>query len=235
MTRARWTPLALPVLLVALAAGAARGDDLDEDFQVWTPVVLQLDLSPKVLRAYIEVQPRLVDDAGRLGAVLWRPALGVYATDWLTLWAGYALVEVHHPRYAAEHRIWEQVQASDVVAPGLGLTLLGRLRLEHRLREGADPVAHRVRLLARASLPLGDPGPPGLYAVVWDEVFIGLNTVAWGPASGFDRNRSFVGLGVKALAQLRIEAGYLLEVVHRRGDLDELGHHALAVTLWIDL
>lgn len=226
--------LLLAALLLALAP-AARADDLDEDFQVWAPTIVQLELSPKLLRGWLEVQPRLDQDAGQLGVVLWRPALGVYLQDWLTAWGGYAFVERLRPVYAGEHRIWEQLQASREVVPSLGLRLTGRLRVEHRLREHDDPVAHRVRLMVRAQLPLLDPEPPTLLAVAWDEVFVGLNTVDWGPASGFDRNRSFIGLGLQVVKQARLEVGYLFEVAHRRGNADELGAHVLSLTLWIDL
>lgn len=220
---------------LALLPAAARGEDLDEDFQVWTPVVLQIDIGPKVLRGWLEVQPRFDADAGRLGSVIWRPALGVYLHDWVTLWGGYAFVERLRPAYAAEHRVWEQVQLAGALDQEKSIKVLARLRLEHRFREGEDPVAHRLRLLLRGQVALGDPAPPSPYVVAWDEVFFGLNSTEWGPKSGFDRNRVFGGLGLQLLEQLRIEGGYLFEVVHQRGPRDELGNHVLALTVWIDL
>lgn len=245
----RWThTLACAAVCLATLTGPARADDLDEDFQVWTPVILQIDVVPKTLRGYVEVQPRFVEDADHLGFVLWRPALAYYLTDWLTLWGGYAYVERYHPSYAGEHRIWEQLQAGGTLVESVGLSGLARLRLEQRMQEGQDPVAHRLRLLLRGSMPLGDPTPPSFYAVAWNELFIGLNTTHWGrPAgvegsratanaiSGFDQNRSFVGLGFAAMRQLRIEVGYLFQYVHTRGDRDDLGNHVLGLTLWIDL
>ena len=220
---------------LALLPAAARGEDLDEDFQVWTPVVLQIDIGPKVLRGWLEAQPRFDADAGRLGLMIWRPGLGVYLHEWVTLWAGYAFVERLRPAYAAEHRVWEQLQLAGPLDEGKRFKVLARLRLEHRLREGLDPVAHRLRLLLRGQMSLGDPAPPSPYVVAWDEVFFGLNSTGWGPKSGFDRNRVFGGLGLQLLEQLRVEAGYLFEVVHQRGPRDELGNHVLALTVWIDL
>lgn len=212
-----------------------RADDLDEDFQVWAPTILQLDIGPKVLRGYLEVQPRFDQDAGQLGVLLTRPALAVYVQPWLTAWAGYAYVERLRPEYAHEHRVWEQLQATATVDEPSATRVLARLRVEHRLREGEDPAAHRVRLLLRGQRALGPPAPPSFHAIVWNELFVGLNTVDWGPASGFDRNRTFVGLGLQLLTQARLEVGYMFEVAHRRGDADELGVHALLVALWIDL
>ncbi len=240
--------LACLAACVAVATTPAPADDFEEDFQVWAPVVLQLDIEPKVLRAWLEVQPRFVDDGDRLGFVIWRPALGYYLTDWLTAWVGYAFVERHHPSYVAEHRLWEQLQASGRLLDAPRLDGAVRLRLEQRLQEGEDPVAHRLRLLVRGSVPLGDPGPPGLYAVVWNEVFVGFNTTHWGrppgversrttanAISGLDQNRTFVGLGFAAMRQLRVEAGYLFQYVHTRGDRDDIGNHVLYVTLMLEL
>jgi hypothetical protein len=167
--------------------------------------------------------------------MMWRPALGYSVTGWLSLWGGYALVERFQPDYSAEHRIWEQAEAAAVVVDDLGLRLLGRLRVEHRVREGDDPVAHRVRFLARAQMPLLGDAPPILLGIVWDEIFVGLNTVPWGPQSGFDRNRTFAGLGVQFATWGRVEAGYLFEVAHRRGSAEDTGVHALAVAVWIDI
>lgn len=216
--------------------GEARASDLDEDFQVWSPVVLQFDIGQKVLRGWVELQPRFDADAGRLGVLLWRPALGVYLHEWVTLWGGYAFVERLRPAYAAEHRVWEQLQVAGALDEEKRIKVLGRLRMEHRLRQGADPVAHRLRLLLRGQVSLIEPAPPSVYLLAWNEVFLGFNTVEWiGQPSGFDRNRAFVGLGVQVLEQLRVEAGYMLEVVRRRGPADELGNHVLALTVWIDL
>jgi hypothetical protein len=231
----RATLVALAATTLLLAAGQARADDLDDDFQVWAPAILQLDIGPKVLRGWFEVQPRFDEDAGQLGVLLTRPALGVYVRPWLTAWAGYAYVERLRPEYAHEHRAWEQLQANATVDEESGTKVMARLRVEHRLREGEDPVAHRVRLLVRAQRALADLKPMSLHGIVWNEVFVGLNTVKWGPASGFDRNRSFIGLGLQMIPEARFEVGYMFEVAHRRGDADELGAHALFVSLWIDL
>lgn len=226
---------AVTCFALAVAARTACATSLDEDFQIWTPVILQVDLIPKRLKAYAEVQPRFDADAGRLGTILWRPALGVVLQEWVSLWGGYAYVERYNPTYAGEHRIWEQVQVGGALDADKRIKLAGRLRMEHRIREGVDPFAHRLRIQVRGQVSLMDPAPPSVYVAAWDELFLQLNTVDWGPQSGFDRNRAFLGLGVQIMEQVRIEGGYLLEVIRRRGPAEEIGNHILAITLWLDL
>lgn len=219
--------------LLALASSPVRAQDVDEDLQLWTPIVLQADLgTPRVLRAYVEVQPRLDRDAGRLAFVLYRPALAWFATDQLTLWGGYAFVERHHPTYLGEHRAWEQVQYDHTPDLGLGLRLIHRLREEQRLLEGRDPVAHRLRWMLRAQVPLALEGR--LIAIVQNELFINWNAVDWGPRRGFDQNRTFVGPGFKLVPQARLEAGYLAQYVNRQGGEDAL-NHVILMQLFIDL
>jgi len=233
------SPALLPLLLAALlslaAAAPARAGSLDEDIQVWAPVITQVDIVPETLRGWIELQPRFTDDAGRLGVMIWRPGLGFYATPWLSLWGGYAFVERFSPDYSAEHRIWEQAQVAGPIVADIGLKGLLRLRFEQRMREGDDPVAHRVRLLARGQVALGRVAPPSLHAIVWDEIFFGLNDVDWGPQAGFDRNRTFAGLGFQVVPQVRIEAGYLLEFVPSPTPKEDVGNHVLSISVWIDL
>lgn len=52
-------------------------------------------------------------------------------------------------------------------------------------------------------------------AVASEEVFINLNTVNWGPVSGFDQNRAFVGAGYDFNKTLRTEFGYMNQAVYR--------------------
>lgn len=239
MPAPRFTPLASALLVAfALSPRAARADDFVEDTQLWAPTVLQVVVVPARVRAYFEVQPRLFDDAGRLGLVLYRPALSFQVVEGLTLWGGYAYAERHFPRpYAGEHRGWTQVQ----LVHGLGeggppVRLLHRLRLEQRVRRHESELAHRLRWMLRGQAPLaGAEDGPRLLGIVWNELFMNLNTVDWGPLSGFDRNRSFFGVGVQAIPQVRVETGYVAEVVHARGPRDEQLHHVAFVGLFVDL
>lgn len=68
--------------------------------------------------------------------------------------------------------------------------------------------------------------------VVWDELFLGLNSVAWGPAAGYDQNRSFAGLAVPIGGSARVEPGYLLAHLNRTPDKLV---HALSITLFASI
>jgi hypothetical protein len=224
------------LLLAVAPAEEAAADLFDDDFQIWMPVIAQVEIVPDTLKAWLELQPRLVDDGSRLGTMIYRPGLGYYATPWLSLWGGYAFVERHAPVYAAEHRAWEQVQVFETVVPDVGLRLGARLRLEQRWLHGAgDDVANRLRLMVRGQIPLGRAEPPSLLAIVWDEIFVGLDETDWGAVQGVDRNRAFAGFGFQAIKQARLEVGYMLELVRRPHLPDDVGNHALMIALWIDI
>ena len=83
-----------------------------------------------------------------------------------------------------EHRPWEQLQAT-FRFDDLALAL--RSRLEQRFSEGE--LGWRPRQLVRLQQTL----TPDVAAVVWDEIFVGLNATSFGQPSGLDQNRLFVG------------------------------------------
>lgn len=214
-------------LLLCLAAlwlaPAARAQHVDEDLQLWAPVVLQATLKP--VRLWVEVQPRFDDDVGRLGVVLYRPALAwLTPVEGLSLWGGYAFVEQYDPSYAHENRAWEQVQYDHTPGASIGLRLIHRLRAEQRFLQDRDPVAHRLRWMLRAQVPLALDGK--LQAIISNEAFFNLNSVDGGPRAGFGEDRAFVGPGLQLVENARLEVGYMAQYVNRQGDEDLLNHVA---------
>ncbi|MBX3466982.1 MAG: DUF2490 domain-containing protein [Planctomycetes bacterium] len=224
--------LVLTSLLLLLAlAPRARARGVDQDFQVWAPVVLQATYRP--VRLWVEVQPRMIDDAGRLGFMIYRPALAwLTPVEGLSLWGGYAFVERVDRRYTREHRAWQQVQYDHTIEELGRLRFIHRLRAEQRFLQDRDPVAHRLRWLLRGSLPLAFEGR--LMAIGWNEFFFNVNTVEGGPRRGFDQNRTFFGPGVQVTRWTRVEVGYLAQYFHRVRAEDDL-NHVLFASLWIDL
>lgn len=122
-----------------------------------------------------------------------------------------------------EHRLWQQLSLSH---RSNAVAFLHRIRLEERwlgLPSASDPDARdwtfqwRARYLLRTAVPLrGAPDRAGhLYAFGSDELF-----VRWGasqPTNLFDQNRLQLGLGVSLAPSLRLEAGWLYQLL-LRGD-----------------
>jgi hypothetical protein len=62
-------------------------------------------------------------------------------------------------------------------------------------------------------------------------VFFAFNDTAWGQQAGFDQNRAFAGVGWFLDDAVRLEAGYMNRLVHRRDAPDPV-HHAVMVNLF---
>ena len=214
----------LPALLAASPAAA------EDDFQPWLAATATIPAAERVV-VWLEAQARTSDDASRVNQILLRPALGLKVSPTTTLFAGYAFVATNPPGPSSskEHRIWQQATFR-IAGDGQGLTLSGRSRLEQRFREDDGDVGHRFRQLVRLTAPVRGSGTQ---AVVWSEAFLGLNETRWGQPGGLDRWRNFLGVSLPVASTLRVEPGYMNEVIEQRGP-DRMNHIA-SVTLNLSL
>lgn len=217
--RVRFRPF-LPVLLLGLAPGSLAAQD--HDLQQWTLLVAQGPIKDDLL-VQAEIQPRLTNDASRLGQFQISPALGYRVSKKATVFIGYMFVHtdpVDRPAFD-ENRIYQHVvypigKVGDV-------TLTARTRMEARTVVGAEDLAWRFRQQVRAQMPFDEDRGPLL--VVWSEAFLNLNDADWGPREGMDRWRNFVGVSVPVAKGVMLEPGYLNQAVFRRGE-DRFDHIA---------
>jgi len=205
------------VLLTLALSPAVRRARAKSDFGVWTGATVTAKL-PRSLnddvgrwRAWMDVQLRLGDDASRLSQTILRPGIGYAISSAWTAWAGYAYVRTEPP-YASqsttENRIWEQASWSGA----MGRTRLGsRTRLEQRFVSTGSQTGWRLREQVKATQPLGTNSIWS--AVVSDEYFVTLRSATSGASAGSDRNRFFVGPGVKLSKAVTMEAGYLNQYI----------------------
>lgn len=204
------------VVAAFLCASPALAQAPIAEFQQWSAVMATAHFSKDTpaLALWLDVQVRRGADNT---AMMARPGIGLQALPWLSLWAGYAwvptfpdgLAEVVH-----EHRVWEQVLLA--YETSFRLNLQSRTRVEQRFHESGGAVGVRLRQLARVSWRPSAEVPVG--GLVSDEVFIGLNSTAWGQPAGFDQNRLFVGPFFQLTPWARIEAGYLFVYLNRGVD-----------------
>lgn len=177
-------------------------------FEWWTGVYSQGPSDSKH-QLFFEVQPRFGSNVQRLSQILVRPAYVYNLSENAAVFLGYGWTpQFLSGRAQDEQRPWQQFLYHDTW--GAHPWSL-RFRLEERFI-AALPVALRLRLMGRISHPFW--GTP-LSAVVWDELFINLNSVDTGPQGGFDRNRLFLGLGWGFHSLMSLEFGYLNQLVNR--------------------
>ncbi len=189
-------------------------------------------------RLWIDGQGRFRDDATAADQALGRAGVGYQLNDRTSLWLGYANVATFPQGRVTNHenRIWQQVLLTDKAWFG---DWSSRTRLEQRFIDGVSPVEWRLRQFVRFSTPL--PVPLPLSFVVWDEVFVRLNSTTPSARFGFDQNRAFAGLGYKWSEQARVEIGYMNQLIQSRGvtrasqRFSERMNHILSMTLFFNL
>ncbi len=246
MTRAATTrclTAAASASVVAFCAMGAPARAADEDFRIWENVTTiaklgSIDPSLEKWRLWMESQGRFRDDARTADQALGRGGIGYALSDRVSLWLGYAHIATFPEGAKTQHenRIWQQVLLTDKALFG---DLTSRTRLEQRFIQNVTPVEWRLREFLRFSHPLGDGSPLSL--VLWDEVFVRLNSTTPSTRFGFDQNRAFAGLGYTFSEKARVEIGYmnqliLARVVSRQEQkFDQRMNHILSVSLFLNL
>ena len=155
--------------------------------------------------------------------LLLRAGLEFYAKSDFRFTIGYAFVETYpYGEFAVqqafpEHRIWQQL----LVPQALGnVRLTHRYRLEQRMIGNASTgqfengrYENRTRYMAKATLNIADGKHP-VFVALYDEIFINF-----GQDVGyniFDQNRLYGAVGFSISTNLKIELGYLYQVVQLR-------------------
>ena len=201
--------VAVTVALLVLAATASAQT---EDTGVWIGVnmtarVPSASNNPGPWRVWTDGQLRFGDDASKFSQGIVRPGIGYAVGRGWTFWTGYAYIRTEPPyssRTTTEHRIWEQVSWSGAIAR---TALSSRSRLEQRFVSTGSDTGWRLRELVKVTQPLGSTSMWS--AVVYDEFFVNLNSTDYGASAGSDRNRFFVGPGIKLSKMMVAEIGYL--------------------------
>lgn len=231
-------------LLIGSESFAQSPSTFSQDFRLWSPVFLTMKL-PSSFLAYMEVNPRFadLDDGGHIDQLLLRPALGYQLTENVSIWQGYAWVgnfnQPHTPPQSSffeENRIYQQINYASKFE---SFRILSRFRLEERWIEHADGTALRFRMMVRGTYPL--PIAPEWAAVVYDEIFVHLNTVGTaqgkGPEAGFDQNRFFVGINRTFSKYFNMDVGYQNQLINSRSlpDLANQMNHVILLNFYINL
>lgn len=186
----------------------------NHDVQQWTLLVAQGRVADNLM-VQVDIQPRMTNDASRLGQFQFSPSIGYKVSKKTTAFLGYMYVHTDPVDRAPtdENRIYQHViypvgKIGDV-------SITARTRMEERMVVDAEDLSLRFRQQLRAQLPLGDKGDPRL--VIWSEAFYNLNDADWGPRAGFDRWRNLIGVDVPIAKGLMVEPAYLDQIVFRPG------------------
>ena len=219
----------------AAAATPAATDVVDAGS--WLQVVGEGNLKPldpslEKVRIWLEGQSRWDDDWNHWYQGMLRVAVGYSLSDRATLWAGYTYLPTQNVGKPSvqQQDLWP---AFRYVLPTDFGTLTLRTMVESNFLPGnGDTVRVRPRQMIRFLHPL--EFEPRLSLIVWDEVFVRLNTTPAGGQSGFDQNRAFVGAGWTFNQNFRTEFGYMNQYIDNATHTNNTMHNLIMGSLFIN-
>ncbi|MEM8772880.1 MAG: DUF2490 domain-containing protein [Pseudomonadota bacterium] len=208
---------------------SAFAQEVESDFQSWNAIAISGPVKEDSrLLLWFDGHARFNNNASDLGVTIIRPALGWRVNNSLDVWAGYARVVSRDDGRPdiEEDRFWQQ--ATYALPSVFGGSLSGRSRLEQRFR-GTGETGWRYRQFVRWAKPIGNSD---FSAVVWDELFLNFNDAEGVQRSGFDQNRFFVGAAWHIKDNVRLEGGYLNNVLDTPIAKEQINHNVSLTLFW---
>lgn len=232
------------VLIASIALGLiltapVSAVDRVEDFNTWTGIEMIGGLSSinPNLKYKLFAQGRFGDNSTRFTQALIRPGIGYAINEKITVWLGYDWVPTSRPLALKhpfnDHRIWQQLSLRDNYSFG---TVISRTRLEQRFFDipGSSDVAYRYRQMLKLSTPMPLVSPRVSF-VVWNEIFVDLNSMDAGIRSGLNQNWAFAGIGYRLNKKTIVEVGYLNQYINRpQSPRPDQMNHVLSVTMLVN-
>lgn len=229
----RWAAQAV-VAGFPLFSANAIAEQIFHDAGSWLQVVGEGSLTflhPDLgnFRLWLEGQARFDDNWQRWYQGVARAALGYSLSDRATIWVGYSWVPTQPAGPSSYISQQDVFPAFRYIAPTTLGTFTFRTMVDTNFLRGDQPRV-RPRQLIRFLRPIGFE--QRLSLVVWDEVFVRVNSTPWGGTSGFDQNRAFIGLGWSFSPDVRTEVGYMNQYVDDARHLDKTMRHLIMGSLF---
>jgi len=228
----------LAAILLSPLLLAAQNRVTDHNFHGWFSYFGDHPVADSKWGIHLEGQYRRHDFVAKWQQLLLRPGVNYQATKAVTLTAGYAFVKTHnYSEFAAparpflEHRIWEQVW----IRYRTGKTGWNtRLRFENRFLETANPqtggTRYRYENRFRAWQQVRIPIAPRKYFTAYDEFWVYVKP--YQSNSIFDQNRAYAALGFDLKPTLRLEVGYMNQLLLTRSGNRLESNHTIVLSLF---
>jgi len=223
--------------ILALFLSNVHADDLLQDAGSWLQVVGEgslkfIDPSLEKGRIWMEGQSRWDDNWQHWYQGMARVALGYSLSDRATVWAGYTYLPTQNLGRPSiqQQDVWPGFRY--VLPTDFGTFTFRTLLEANFLPRNNGDVRFRPRQMIRFSHPL--QSEPRLSLIVWDEVFVRINSTRSGGESGFDQNRAFAGLGWSFTPNLRTELGYMNQYLDDAKHVNSTMHHLIMGSLFIN-
>jgi len=184
---------------IMLLAASPPAQAKDSDLQFWNPVFVNHDFANS-WSASMQVEQRWSNDDSALDELVFKPGGYYRFTDKLQLGFGYKYISKNAE--GDEQDLWQEIYYKTPLGKW---SITHQVRLEQRFINDISGVLPRLRYLIGVQYPLNET----YYLSGSEAVRFNLGNKGEGPASGFEQNRIYFGLGAHATDSLAVEFGYL--------------------------
>lgn len=223
--------LVVVFLLLSLSSWkyALAGDDFENDLGLWTAINISAPITEKI-QSRFQISPRWLDNATDFNQFILHGLLGYKFNKHFSFYQGYAWSTLYIPRFRREQRPYQEFIFSHDVKK---ISLDHRFRFEERFLQDIEGVTLRARYKLKGTYPLDKKEKWSL--VLFDEIFVNLNSHADGPQAGIDQNRIYAGINRKFNKNISTDLGYQLQQLHIAGPERERLNHFIFFYLNFDL
>ena len=208
-------------LVVCFQCGnyALAGETFKNDLGLWTAVNISLPIKGK-FESRFQISPRWLDNATDFNQFILHGLLGYRFNKHVSFFQGHAWSTLYIPNFRREQRPYQELTISHNVRK---LSFDHRFRFEERFIQDIEGISLRARYRIKGTYPLDKKEKWSL--VLFDELFVNLNSHFGGPRAGIDHNRIYAGVNHKFNENISTELGYQLQHVHRPGPAVENLNH----------
>ncbi len=211
--------LILVFLVLFNTSFVLANETFENDLGLWTGININAPITEKI-QSRFQISPRWLDNATDFNQLILHGLLGYKFNEHFSFFQGYAWSTHYIPNFRREQRPYEDAIISHQVGK---VSLEHRFRLDERFLQDIEGISLRGRYRLKGSYPLDKKQRWSL--VLFDEIFVNLNSHFGGPQAGIDQNRIYTGVNHKFNENINADLGYQLQHIHRPGSkIDPLNH-----------
>lgn len=218
----RWITILFLAFMQTFNIAAFGKDNFSNDFGFWNTINISKPITEK-LQSRFQFSPRLTDNFTGFNQFILHALLGYKFNEHFSFFQGYAWNTTYIPHFRREQRVYQEVNLFHNVNK---ISFEHRFRLDERFLQHVNGASIRGRYRLKGIFPFDKQKKWSL--VLFDELFVNLNSRSGGPSSGIEQNRIYVGINRKITENLNTDLGYQLQhILMREARPDTLNHFVL--------
>ena len=211
--------LILVSLHLTCISPALAAETFQNDFGIWSGVNVSAPITEK-FQSRFQISPRWLDNATDFNQLILHGLLGYKFNKHISFFQGYAWNTLYIPNFKREQRPYQELTISHDIKK---TSIEHRFRFEERFLQDIEGISLRARYRLKGMYPLDKNKKWSL--VLFDELFVNLNSHFGGPQAGIDQNRIYAGINHKFNEIINADLGYQLQHQHKKGPtVDPVNH-----------